>query len=118
MYNIEDLLFEAQESLDRIWFVQTADVVERTNATISIRLHIQPELFIQVFMGQLSNSLYFALIEGNRRIFGIDRESGEWHMHPYENPHEHKPLEEGLEPKPLLRFLSRVELLLLEHDLL
>mgnify|MGYP003380877302 CR=1 FL=1 len=59
-----------------------------------------------------------ALIEGERRLFGIDRESGEWHLHPYGAVERHEPLPQGLEPKPLLEFLARVEDLLLEHDLL
>jgi len=59
-----------------------------------------------------------ALIEGGRRIFGIDRDADEWHVHPYKAPHTHEPLPDGLEPKPLLKFLARVEDLLLQHDLL
>jgi hypothetical protein len=74
------LRLEAQEALERVWFVQ--------------------------------------LIEGGRRIFGIDREGGEWHIHPYDAPDKHEPLPEGLGPRPLLEFLARVEDLLLQHDLL
>jgi len=36
----------------------------------------------------------------------------------YEAVETHEPLSQGLDPKPLLRFLARVEALLLEHDLL
>lgn len=60
----------------------------------------------------------FALIERRQRIFGIDREGGEWHLHPYDTPDKHELLPEGLEPKPLLKFLARVEDLLLQYDLL
>jgi hypothetical protein len=59
-----------------------------------------------------------ALIESGQRIFGIDWEGGEWHLHPCDAPDKHQPLPEGLEPRPLLKFLARVEDLLLEHDLL
>ncbi len=59
-----------------------------------------------------------ALIEGRQRLFGIDREGSIWHMHPYEAVERHEILAEGLEPKPLMTFLARVEYLLLEHDLL
>jgi len=118
VYNINALLAEAQEALDQVWFVQSLEVNERTDSTISLRLHIRAGLFVQVFLGELTGSLYFALIERRQRIFGIDRESREWHLHPYEAPYEHKALPDGLEPKPLLKFLSRVEALLLENDLL
>jgi len=58
------------------------------------------------------------LIEAKQRIFGIDKESGQWHIHPYENPHKHEHSDEGLEPKPLFSFLSKVEKLIFEYDLL
>ena len=118
MFSVSDLLAEAQQAVDRVWFVQSIQVVDRTDCTISLRLEIRHNLFVHVFLGELTSSLYFALIEGAQRIFGIDRESGEWHLHPYEAPHQHIPLPEGLEPKPLLRFLSRVEDLLSQHELL
>jgi len=118
VYSSDELQFEAQEALDKVWFVQSLEVVKRTDFTISLRFHIRSGLFVQVFLGQLSGSLYFALIEEGQRILGIDREIDEWHIHPYDAPHQHKPFPEGLYPKPLLRFLTRVEALLLEHNLL
>lgn len=118
MYNADDLPFEAQEALEKSWFVQSLKEIERTDLTLSLRLYVRPGLFVHAFMGEWTGSLYFALIEGERRIFGIDREAGEWHIHPYQAPHTHEPLPEGLGPKPLLKFLARVEELLLQHDLL
>lgn len=118
MYSTTDLWLEAQEALDSVWFVQRLANIERTDQTLSLRLYIRPDLFVQVFLGEQSGSLYFALIEGGRRIFGIDREGDEWHLHPYDAPNEHRSLSLGLEPKPLLRFLTQVEDLLLEHSLL
>lgn len=118
MYNIDDLHAEALDAVEKVWFVQSMQTVERTDPTISFRLSIRPDLFVHVLLGELTGSLYFALIERGQRIFGIDRHAGEWHVHPYDAPHQHVPLREGLEPKPLLSFLSRVEDLLMEHDLL
>ena len=118
MYSTAELRLEAQEALERVWFVQSLEETERTDLTLSLRLHIRPALFVQAFLGESSGSLYFALIEGGRRIFGIDREGGEWHLHPYDSPDKHAPLPESLGPRPLLEFLTRVEDLLLQHDLL
>lgn len=118
MYNIDELQIEAQEALNKVWFVQLLEVEKRTDFTLSLRLYIRAGLFVQIFLGQLSGSLYFALIEDRQRIFGIDQEADEWHIHPYNAPHRHEPLPESLHPKPLLRFLARVEELLLEHNLL
>ena len=113
-----DIWQEAREALERVWFVDTMEETERTDHTLSLRLYIRHDLFVQVFAGELSESLFFALIDGTRRIFGIDREAGEWHYHPYESPHMHTMLPKGMGPKPLLEFLARVEDLLLEHELL
>jgi hypothetical protein len=118
VYSTTDLRLEAQEAMERVWFVQSLEETERTDLTLSLRFYIRPALFVQAFLGQCSGSLYLALIEGGRRIFGIDREGGEWHIHPYDSPDKHEPLPEGLGPKPLLKFLARVEDLLLQYDLL
>ena len=109
---------EVEEALEKVWFVGSIEEIERTDITLSLRLHIRPKLFVQVFLGTKSGSLYLALIEGGRRLYGMDREAGEWHLHPYGAVDAHEPLPRGLGPKPLLRFLARIEDLLLEHDLL
>lgn len=117
MRDVNSLLVESREALDKVWFLQSLEVSDRTDLTLSLRLYIRHDLFVQVFLGELTDSLYFALIEGNQRIFGIDRECKQWHVHPFEAPHNHEPFAEGLGPKPLLAFLSKVEMLLIEKDL-
>jgi len=97
--------------------VQSLEVDERTDYTLSVRLHIRPGLFVHAFVGEMTDSLYFVLIEGNQRIFGIDHESGYWHLHPFKEPHKHVPFVEGLGPKPLLTFISQVEQVLVENNL-
>jgi len=72
VYNATDLQLEAEEALERVWFVQSLEEKERTDLTLSLRLHIRPDLFVHAFIGTWSATLYFALIEGGRRIFGID----------------------------------------------
>ncbi len=109
---------EADEALNSVWFIQRLEEIERTDITLALRLHIGSGLFVQVFCGERSGALYFALVEDSQRIFGIDREHGEWHVHPYGSPTEHQILKSGLGRKPLLSFLSRVEEILLELDLL
>ena len=118
MRELSQLKAEAYEALDRVWFVQSISHLEQTDITLALRLTIRSELFVQLFFGEYSGSLYLALIEGGRRVFGIDREGGEWHLHPFNDVEKHEPLSEGLEPKPLLTFLGRVEALLFEYELL
>ena len=118
MYKTGPLLSEAKEAHDKVWFIQLFEVYERTDYTLSIRLYIRQGLFVHAFIGEITNSLYLALIEGNQRIFGIDHEGGHWHLHSFEAPHKHEPFDEGLGPKPLLAFLSKVEKVLVENNLL
>lgn len=118
MSQLRELRQEALEAAEEAWFVQSLQEIERTDVTLSLRLTIRRGLFVELFCGEKSGSLYMALIEGGRRLFGVDRERGEWHIHPYEAVEKHEPLQEGFEPKPVTKFLARVEVLLVEHDLL
>ncbi len=114
----DTILAETEEALSRVWFIQSIEEEERSDISLSLRLAIRPGLFVQVFVGERSGSLYMALIEGKRRIFGIDREAGEWHSHPFDAPERHEPLNDEFSRKPLLRFLARVEDIIVEQDLL
>jgi hypothetical protein len=120
MYMCEetDLRTEALDALDEFWFVQSVQNVESTGTHFALRLHSAPEFVVQAFLGKQLETLFFALIKDEQRIFGIDREGNEWHFHPYGESDRHEPLPQGLEPKPLLRFLARVEQLIMEHNIL
>lgn len=118
MSDLVDLLQEAQDALEKVWFVHSLETIERTDISVSLRLHIRRGLFVQIFYGKQSNVLYMALVDGGRRVFGIDRDRDEWHMHPYEATERHEPMTIGLEPRPIMKFLARIEELLLEKDLL
>jgi hypothetical protein len=114
----DELWLEADEALDRAWPVHSVEKLSQTAHTLVLRLNIQPGIFVNVFLSERSDSLSFALIKDDQRIFGIDRDGDLWHMHPYGASDRHEPLPQGLEPKPLLRFLARVEQLIIEHNLL
>lgn len=118
MYDSESLLAEAQAANEESWFVQSIDVYERTDSTLSLRMYIRRDLFVQAFIGEVTGSLYFALVERNQRIYGIDREADRWHVHPFEDPSKHESFLPGLGPTPLLAFMSKVEQVLVEGDLL
>jgi len=113
-----DLQTEAFDALDEFWFVQSVQNIESTAYHFALRLYIAPGFFVQAFLGKQSGSLYFAVIKDEQRIFGIDREDDEWHMHPYGESGQHEPLPPGLEPKSLLKFLAKVEQLIMDHNIL
>ena len=54
---IDELIVEALAARDRFWFVQILQVRERTDATVTVRFIIAPELFVQVFFSQRSKRL-------------------------------------------------------------
>ena len=57
------LRHEAVKAADRLWFINAFEEVDRTDISLSIRLHIRPGLFVQMFCGAESGSLYLTLIE-------------------------------------------------------
>lgn len=64
MYNTGSLLSEAQEAYDKVWFVQSLEVNERTDYTLSLRLYIRHGLFVHAFIGKMTDSLYSHLLRG------------------------------------------------------
>jgi len=45
MYEISDLLMEANDVSDQIWFVQSFDVTELTDTSVSLRLYIREDFW-------------------------------------------------------------------------
>ena len=115
---IDELLLEALAARDRFWFVQTLQIRERTDATVTLRFTIGPALFVQVFFSQRSRRLSFALVGAAGRFYGRDREHGLWHRHPFGQPAQHEPTPEGMSSQPISQFLTEVEEILYAHDLI
>ncbi len=114
---IDDLLIELKESEQRFWFIQRSEI-ERTDKAIRLRLIINEALFIQVFLSKATGRFNLALIQGRERIYGRDRESDMWHLHPFDAPETHCPMPNEVSPRPLLQFLAEIEELLLENELI
>lgn len=108
----------ALQATEIFWFIQSLEEIDHTDVTLSLRLHIRPGLFVQVFAGEITGTISFALIDGNSRIFGLDYHRGRWHLHPYGQVTEHKAFDSPLAPTPLYAFLEMVRDLLLEYDIL
>lgn len=114
---IADLLQEIEEVEQRFWFIKSS-TLEQTDEVLKARLAIKDELFVHVFLSESSERFQLALINGRERIYGRDREDGEWHSHPYGNAETHVPMPEGVSPQPLKQFITEVEKILLENDLI
>jgi hypothetical protein len=116
-YTAPELAAEARQALDQFWFLTSIAETAHGEDDYSARLQIQPGVFVQVFLGSYSRSLYIALIKDGQRIFGLDCIADEWHLHPRANPAVHQTLADGLGPRPLMAFLSRVEDILINEGL-
>lgn len=56
----------------------------------SLRLHIGEALFIEVYFNSQNRRQSYALIKGEKRVFGCDNVGG-WHWHPLVSPEAHEP---------------------------
>ena len=115
---VDELIVEALATRERFWFVQTLQVRERTDATVTVRFIIGPELFVQVFFSQRSGRLSFALVGSAGRLYGRDREHDVWHRHPFGQPEQHELNPEGTSSQPINQFLAEVEEILSTPDLI
>ncbi len=72
-----ELRHEAEEASDSLWFIGALEEIERTDITLSMRLHIRPTLFVQVFLGTKSDSLTQDKVRcGHRRAHTLALSSG------------------------------------------
>jgi hypothetical protein len=115
---IGDLILEAHDTLERFWFVRDINIIEQTQATVTVHLMIDADLFVQAFLSESSQRLSFALVGQSGRLYGRDREHGRWHRHPFGQPEQHEPTSEGMSVLPLTQFMAEVEKILVEQHLL
>ncbi len=117
MEQIDGLLIQAQDALGQYWFLEEFVVAERTDTTITVHFPIRSGLFVQGFLSERSGRLSLALVSSRERVYGWDRRDDEWHLHPYDDVTRHEPLKEDVSMYTLLRFMARVEEILLENEL-
>jgi hypothetical protein len=118
MDTIDQLLLEASEALDQFWFVQRLEITERTDKTVTVQLVIDQDLRVQAFLSQRSDRLSLALIGPAGRLYGVDRQQGQWLRHALANPEHHEPIPEGMSQRPLLQFMSEVQEILLTEEMI
>lgn len=118
METVEQLLIEAASAAERSWFIRSWQVTDRTTNTATIRFEIDTDFYVQVFLSERSGRLSLALIGVAGRIYGRDRERGNWHRHPFGSPDYHQATQEGMSSRPVMQFMAEVEGILLSNDLL
>ncbi len=57
-----------------------------TDITFISRIGFSQEMFVQIYVNAKKEKLNMALIVAGERIYGIDKEGGCYHEHPFKNP--------------------------------
>ncbi len=65
-----------------------------TDITLISRIGFSFEIFIQIYINVRKDKVNMALVVADERIYGIDKEGGIYHEHPFENPALHIPAEQ------------------------
>jgi len=63
--------------------------LDLTDVTFISRIGLSHEVFVQIYANTKKEKLNIALVVSGERIYGIDKEGGYYHKHPFENPSLH-----------------------------
>jgi len=99
-------------------FIQRVATVDKTDFTVKLRLYIDVECFIQVYVNTTKQLSSYTLVLNRTRIFGRDREGGQWHRHPANAPEQHDFSTEGQRAVTLDEFLQEAQQVLQDRGLL
>jgi len=72
------------------------DFVEKVNLQTEVfilkgRVILKKKRMLQVYFNEITSTIAFALIEEDKRIWGIDFDNIRgWHLHPLKNPEAHQ----------------------------
>jgi len=92
--DLSQFLFLPLKSLSKVDFVEKVDIQTEV-FILKGRAILKKNRFLQIYFNELTGTIAFALIEKNRRIWGIDYDNTRgWHLHPLENPEIHQSIEE------------------------
>ncbi len=73
-----------------------------TTTLISLRIGITAGGFVDVFYNEQTGTTAYAWIRADLRVFGADN-TGEWHIHPLEDPSQHELLSGPLSLSDFIR---------------
>lgn len=90
---IERILEELEQLIPKFSTLKPFEVIDRTEATLKVRVPIERELYIQLYANIEKGKLNLTLVHRNQRIYGEDAEGGIVHIHPFVNPDEHLEVE-------------------------
>jgi hypothetical protein len=110
--NVAQLSASLQNEAIRRGYVRRVEVLDHSVSLIKARLHIAPDLFIQVYRNDRFDTTNFVLIHNAQRLYGRDQVCGTWHRHTVAQPAAHDASPEGRRAIDLPEFLDEVESIL------
>jgi hypothetical protein len=100
------LLYELQQACSRSPLVNRIEERVVDADILSVRVHLTViNTFINAFYNVTTGKAAFALVERDRRLYGIDNAKMGWHQHPFDDPDQHVPCA----PVRFEEFLADVE---------
>ncbi|MDP2278543.1 MAG: hypothetical protein Q8K51_10000, partial [Nitrospirota bacterium] len=63
--------------------------IDFTDITLIARIGFSLEIFMQIYVNTKKDKLNMSLVVADERIYGIDKEGGFYHEHPFRNPSLH-----------------------------
>jgi len=100
-----------QEARSRDYIIRL-DVLDQSSTMVKARLHISPDIFVQVYRNDRFDTTNLVLIHNGQRIYARDQLAGVWHRHIATAPDLHDISAEGRRPVELAEFLDEVEAVL------
>ncbi|MBI4707800.1 MAG: hypothetical protein HY761_07755 [Candidatus Omnitrophica bacterium] len=92
--DISQFLFLLLEGFSKLNFVEKVDILTEV-FVLKGRAILKKDHLLQIYYNELSGTTAFALVEKDRRIWGIDYDNIRgWHLHPVEDPENHYNIDE------------------------
>lgn len=87
MRKIEDIILTVQDVSERYGLKLLS--IDFTDITLIARIGFSLTMFIQIYVNTKKDKLNMSLVVADERIYGIDKEGGFYHEHPFRNPSLH-----------------------------
>jgi len=116
--NTSALERDIQRTAARWAFVRLVETVDKTNEAIKLRLHIDTDCFVQVYVNTRKQIISYAVVFNRTRILGRDCDGGSWHRHPAATPDQHDFSPEGQRAVSLDEFLKEAQQVLQDQEIL
>lgn len=117
MSEVERLLVAIERLAEERAYIARTELLEVGRLMLKARLYFEPGLFVQVYRNDKFYTTSFALIHGERRIYGRDELGGVWHRHTVSDPDLHDVCTEGRRAVTLDEFMDEMEQVVMELDL-